>query len=99
MLICLLLFDQSEEDKAKKRLEYEKLSAKHFEERSRREGELLAKFDVVVDRVVASREEQPVDNEDMWAGAVNSAVSRVDLPSFVCSTCGNKVSAVYAETR
>ena len=47
-------------------------------------GEFMSKFDVIIERVVASREKAPIDNEDMWNGAANAAVSKIDIPSFEC---------------
>eukprot|EP01041_Mallomonas_annulata_P005903 gene5903-11915_t len=84
----------SVDEKAQKRLEYDKLVALHNEERQKREPELLSKFDAIIGRIKASREEKPVDNVEMWSKTSN-VTAKLDMPDFVCSICGNTNPANY----
>ena len=61
---CFFILETTKELKAK---EYEEKKAEIEQQKAEREPELLNKLDEIVERVIVSRSEKPVDNEEAWA--------------------------------
>jgi hypothetical protein len=96
--LCFFILETTKELKAK---EYEEKKAEIEQQKAEREPELLNKLDEIVERVIVSRSEKPVDNEEAWAtrgGAVGgekaSALSgkflvlffKIEFPFHLMST-------------
>jgi hypothetical protein len=96
--LCFFISETTKELKAK---EYEEKKAEIEQQKAEREPELLNKLDEIVERVIVSRSEKPVDNEEAWAtrgGAVGgekaSALSgkflvlffKIEFPFHLMST-------------
>ena len=77
------------EQKYKYRLDFEKSLKLQEEEKVKREPELLRKLEEIMDRVKSSRNEQPIDNIEVWS--MTNVTSKIDTPDFICKLCGNKV--------
>jgi hypothetical protein len=79
--------EDTEEERALRRKDYEDQIAQVEQERKVREPELMDKLDEVIERVRNSRHEKLADNEEVWQTITGSEIER---PRFICGSCGNE---------
>ena len=85
-------YTDSSQEKKMKRLAYDKAVFEMDQLRKSREGEMLRKFDEIVEKVRQSRMKKRINDTEMYSSTEQQIQAQVINVRLQCDECGNKVN-------